>query len=55
MDINVSPDSLAKRFFIFAILGVLVYVTTVAVLIASPDDQQTPAGDTPASALAQRR
>jgi hypothetical protein len=54
-DASMSPDSLAKRFFIFMILGVVVYVTTIFVLIASPDEQRSDSADTPASALAQRR
>lgn len=48
-----SPDSMAKRFFVMVILGIIVYISAVVGLISSPDEQNAP-GPAPTS-VADRR
>lgn len=54
-NIDMPPEGLAKRLFVLTMLGVVAYITAVAVLMSSPDDPRAEdGGAVPESAVAQQ-
>ena len=51
-NIDMPPEGLAKRLFVFTLLGVAAYITAVVLLISSPDDPRAAANAAPAGAIA---
>lgn len=48
------PDGLAKRLFVFTMLGVAVYIAAVLFMLSSPDDPQAQQGGSDEGAVAQQ-